>query len=122
MCLCSCWCSVGIADRADKASLVCGGEEERTFLISVGAGREDRVLSTVPRANYSEAVRHTFYFIIIDLEEGQTVVLQEITFPSLCVGRLFLHLFKVCNHWHFQLIGLPITQPRIYWSKNKQNI
>lgn len=96
------------------------GEEERTFPHKCRAGREDRVLSTVPRANYSEAVRHTFYFIIIDLEEGQNSCLAGDNFSqSLCRETILTSFFKVCNHWHFQLIGLPTTQPRIYWSKKQ---
>lgn len=94
--LCSCWCRVGIADRAltQGLSSVWWGEEEGTFPHKCRAGREDRVLSTVPRANYGEAVRHTFYFVIIDLEEGQNSCLAgDNLSQSLCRETILTFFF-----------------------------
>ena len=74
----------------------CGwwGEEEGTFPHKCRAGREDRVLSTVPRANYGEAVRHTFYFVIIDLEEGQNSCLAgDNLSQSLCRETILTFFF-----------------------------
>lgn len=93
--------------------------EEGMFPHKYRAGREDNILSTVPRANYSEAVRHTFYFVIIDLEEGQNSCLAGDNFSqSLCretiLTHIFFFFFLVCYHWHFQLIGFASTQLRIY--------
>ena len=95
MCLCSRWCSVGMTDRALTHGLSSvWWEEEGMFLHKCRAGREDSVLSTVPRANYSEAVRHTFYFVIIDLEEGQNSCLAGDNFSrSLCKETVLTHIF-----------------------------
>lgn len=124
--LCSCQCSVVMVDRVLTHSLSNAWRGEVGILPpKCRAGMEDSVLSTVSRAHCREAVRHNFYLIITDLEGGQkSYVLQDISFPSLCLGRLcFLRAFlkKVCYHWHLQFMDFLSTQPGIYWKQKQTN-